>query len=56
MMSEIVTQKSLAKIDYISIADPDSLEEVETIDNRVLVSLAVFVEDVRLIDNMIIEV
>jgi pantoate--beta-alanine ligase len=55
MMSEIITQHSLSKIDYISIADPDSLEDVETIDHLVLIYLAVFIEDVRLIDNMVIE-
>jgi pantoate--beta-alanine ligase len=55
-MQSIIDDYNLAKIDYISIASPTSLNEVDVIDDQVLISLAVFVEDVRLIDNMIIEV
>jgi len=46
----------LAKIDYISIADPSSLAEVESIAGHILISMAVYIEGIRLIDNMIIEV
>ena len=37
--------------DYVSVADPESLAELATIGGRALLSLAVVVEDVRLIDN-----
>jgi pantoate--beta-alanine ligase len=55
LVRNIILEYSLAKIDYISIANPISLKEVDIIDNEVLISLAVFVDGVRLIDNMIIE-
>lgn len=43
-----------AKIDYISIASPDTLEEIETITREALVSLAVFFGSTRLIDNTLL--
>ena len=39
------------KIDYISIACANSLDEIETVDKKSLISTAVFFKDVRLIDN-----
>ena len=40
------------KVDYISIADQTSLEEVKTITKQqLLISTAVFFKSVRLIDN-----
>jgi pantoate--beta-alanine ligase len=44
-----------AKIDYISIADTSTLEEVDVIRGRTLVSLAVRLGKPRLIDNIILE-
>jgi len=55
-MKSIIDEYHLAKIDYMSIANPTNLKEVEIINGQVLISLAVFVEDVRLIDNMTMEV
>lgn len=43
-----------ANVEYISIADPETLQELSRVDNRSLVSLAVYIDDVRLIDNMIL--
>jgi pantoate--beta-alanine ligase len=54
-MQKIIDEFTLAKVDYLSIADPETLNEVEKIQKRCLISLAVFVDNVRLIDNMIIE-
>ena len=56
VLTAFINTFPLAKIDYISIADPSNLVEVELITGRILISLAVFIEDIRLIDNMIIEV
>ncbi len=43
-----------SKIDYISIANPKTLIEIENnIDSSVLISVAVFVGGVRLIDNIV---
>ena len=43
------------RVDYISICDPETLEDVDTIDNTALMALAVFVGKTRLIDNMILD-
>ncbi len=53
-------KKSISKypetlVDYITICDPDTLENVETIDGPVLMALAVKVGKTRLIDNMILK-
>ena len=45
-----------ASIDYISIADAETLEELTIIDRPALVSLAVHIGRVRLIDNVVIHV
>ena len=51
MVAEI-TSEPLARLDYISIADPQSLQELDKIEDDALLSGAVFVGDVRLIDNI----
>jgi pantoate--beta-alanine ligase len=53
-MEELIGGKPLARIDYISIADADSLDEMEVIDRTALVSLAVRFGAVRLIDNTVL--
>jgi pantoate--beta-alanine ligase len=42
-------------IDYITICDPDTLENVDRIDQPVLMAMAVKVGQTRLIDNMILK-
>ena len=54
MMTDIVSQEPLAQIDYVSVADPETLVELTAVDKQALVSLAVYIDDVRLIDNMFI--
>ncbi len=44
-----------AKIDYISIVNPETLEDVEKINDDIVIALAVFIGSTRLIDNMIIK-
>ncbi len=46
--------KPKGEIDYIAIANPETLKEVEGIKGKVLVALAVKIGKARLIDNMII--
>jgi pantoate--beta-alanine ligase len=53
-MSDLLATQPLAKPQYVSIAHPDTLEELEGDLENALVSLAVFVGDTRLIDNMVI--
>lgn len=52
---DIIEPVKNARIDYISIADPDTLVELDAINRSMLISLAVFMSDVRLIDNMLLE-
>ncbi len=51
-MTGLIESEPLAKIDYVSIADTDSLEELEDIDRSALVSMAVMIGKTRLIDNI----
>lgn len=53
-MTELVEQEPLARIDYISIADTRTLDEIHAIDRKALVSLAVRIGKTRLIDNAIL--
>ncbi|MEW6226255.1 MAG: pantoate--beta-alanine ligase [Chloroflexota bacterium] len=50
MLAELATEP-MADVDYVSVADPETLEELATISNGALLSLAVGIEGVRLIDN-----
>lgn len=55
MMREVIAGASLARIDYVSVAHPTTLQELETIKEGALFSMAVFVGGVRLIDNMVVK-
>jgi pantoate--beta-alanine ligase len=50
-MRRVLATEPLADVDYVSVADPDTLEELARVDGRALLSLAVRIEGVRLIDN-----
>ena len=45
----------IERIDYVSVADADSLDELDIIQNRAMVSVAVKLGTPRLIDNIILE-
>ena len=53
--AEIIRAYPGTFIDYIKISDPQTLEDVEVIDRRVLMALAVKVGDVRLIDHTLLD-
>jgi pantoate--beta-alanine ligase len=55
MQRLIAEQAPLGKIDYVEIVDPDSLQDVQTIDRPVVAALAVRFPSARLIDNMRID-
>lgn len=55
-MRKHIEGKSSARVDYISIADTDTLEELETIETEAVALLAVFVGKTRLIDNELLKV
>jgi pantoate--beta-alanine ligase len=55
-MAETILREPLARLQYVSCADPDTLQELErAISGRALLSMAVFVGKTRLIDNLILE-
>ena len=55
-MEEIISSEKLAKIDYISAVDLETIEDVENFDKDTLVAIAVYIGKTRLIDNFIYEV
>lgn len=55
-MKEMIGREPLAKIDYVEIVDMENLDPVQKIKNKALAALAVFVGEVRLIDNTILQV
>ena len=55
-MKKIIDSEPMGKIVYISINNAESLEEMDIIAGKTLISLAVFFGEVRLIDNIIITV
>jgi pantoate--beta-alanine ligase len=54
-MTSLIQREPLAQIDYVSIADAETLEELNLIDRPALTSLAVRIGKTRLIDNMPLE-
>ena len=52
--TKLITSHPESIIDYISICDPEYLEDIKTIDKPALMALAVNVGKTRLIDNMIL--
>jgi pantoate--beta-alanine ligase len=53
-MLEILSEEALARLGYVSVADPETLEELQGEASRALLSMAVFIGDTRLIDNMLV--
>ncbi len=51
-----ISEEKLANIDYVTIVDADTLNEISRIDRKVLIALAVKIGGTRLIDNVIVEV
>jgi len=52
-MRRVLDEAGPCKIDYIAIVDPETLEEVDPVDRRVMLALAVRLEGARLIDNLV---
>ncbi len=53
IVTEIVTGEALARLQYISCAHPETLQELETVGEAALLSMAVFMGQTRLIDNVV---
>jgi pantoate--beta-alanine ligase len=54
-MKEVLAGEPLADVQYVSCADYDTLEELETVTGKTLLSMAIFVGKTRLIDNFVLE-
>jgi len=53
-MIAIIQKEPLANIDYVSIADPQTLDELDKVNPPALVSMAVKIGTTRLIDNVVL--
>jgi len=51
-MRELIGAEPLARVDYVSVADPATLQELDRIESSALASLAVRIGRTRLIDNV----
>jgi len=55
LVRSTIEAEPLARIDYVSINDAETLETLDKIDDRLaLLSLAVFIGKTRLIDNVVL--
>ncbi len=55
IMAETLATEPRAQMQYVSCADYDTLEELETVTGKSLLSMAVFLGKTRLIDNFVLE-
>jgi len=53
-MKEVIAAEPRAQMQYVSCAGYDSLEELETVTGKSLLSVAVFIGGTRLIDNFVL--
>jgi len=53
-MERLLRTEPLARPDYVSVADAEDLSELDTVDRKALVSLAVRIGRTRLIDNTVL--
>ena len=54
-IEQLIISHPFTKIEYISICDPETLEEIEEIKRRALLAMAVHVGKARLIDNALLD-
>ena len=53
-MTDLIQKEPLADIDYVSVANAETLDELETVKAPALASLAVRIGNIRLIDNVVL--
>lgn len=54
LMRETIEAEPLARLQYVSCADYDTLAELESVTGKALLSMAVFIGNTRLIDNFVL--
>jgi pantoate--beta-alanine ligase len=52
LVRKVIGEASLARIDYVEVADAETLQSIETVRPNSLLALAVFFGKTRLIDNI----
>ena len=50
----LASEPLVSKVDYVSVADSETLEELETIDRQAMLSVALHIGKTRLIDNILV--
>jgi pantoate--beta-alanine ligase len=55
VMKNMIADEPLAQMQYVSCADYDTLEELDAVTGKTLLSMAVFIGKTRLIDNFVLE-
>ncbi len=51
-VEDLIREELLARIDYVAVVDPETLQKVERVEKEVLVAVAVKIGQTRLIDNL----
>ena len=54
-MRAVIAAEPQAQVDYVSVADTETLRELARVERAALASLAVRIGSVRLIDNVVLE-
>lgn len=54
VMREVIRAEPLARLDYVSVAHPETLQELSYVEGPALLSLAVYIGKTRLIDNILL--
>ncbi len=55
-MTDLINTESLAKIDYVSVVNAETIQPIDIISGEVLTAIAVYIGKTRLIDNFMITV
>jgi len=55
VMKDVLASEPLAQMQYVSCADYETLEELEIVNRKALLSMAVYFGKTRLIDNFVLE-
>ncbi|HIC91479.1 MAG TPA: pantoate--beta-alanine ligase [Syntrophaceae bacterium] len=55
-IKDFILSKPYTKIEYVKICSPDTLEDMETLEDKALLAMAVKIGKTRLIDNTLLEV
>jgi pantoate--beta-alanine ligase len=55
ILTDMLAEETLAKPQYVSCADPLTLQELDVVKDSALLSMAVFVGTTRLIDNILLQ-